>query len=130
MTDKPRYPSQHIAIEIQTQYEPEQSTPFERRFVFSYHILIKNKGPQDIQLLHRHWTITDGNGDVREVEGEGVVGEQPEISAHSNYAYTSGAVLETEVGSMKGYYTLCFPNGEMFQVDIPIFTLAKPSALN
>ncbi len=121
---------QRISIEIQTQYEDTQSNPDEHRFVFSYHIHIKNQGPQDIQLLRRHWTITDGNGQVREVEGEGVIGEQPEIQANDEYNYTSGAILETEVGSMHGYYTMCFPDGESFKVDIPVFTLAKPSSLH
>jgi ApaG protein len=121
---------QNITISIETQYEGQQSAPDEQRHVFSYNILIKNNGPQDIQLLRRHWIITDGNGQVREVAGEGVIGEQPEILVNSEFAYTSGAILETEVGSMQGYYTMCFPCGETFNVNIPIFTLAKPRALH
>ena len=104
--------------------------PDEKRFVFAYHIDIHNRGEQAATLRSRHWFIADGNNDVQEVKGEGVVGEQPTIEPHESYRYSSGAVLATRVGSMRGYYVMEADDGTLFHATIPVFTLATPNALN
>ncbi|MFP8965614.1 Co2+/Mg2+ efflux protein ApaG [Pokkaliibacter sp. CJK22405] len=119
-----------IRIEIETQYLRDQSVPEENRFVFSYTITIHNEGHIPAQLLRRHWIITDGNQKVQEVKGKGVIGEQPLIDAGSSYQYTSGCILATEVGSMRGQYEMRTSNGDEFSAPIPPFTLARPMALH
>src|SRR6202022_5115419 len=91
-----------IRIEVETAYLDEQSDPKERRYVFSYTITIRNEGSVSARLLTRHWVITDANGKVQEVRGEGVVGEQPHLKPGQGFRYSSGAVLETPVGGMQG----------------------------
>ncbi|PXF29947.1 magnesium transporter ApaG [Pokkaliibacter plantistimulans] len=119
-----------ITVDVETQYLSDQSVPEENRFVFSYTITIHNTGLQAAQLLNRHWIITDGNQQIQEVKGKGVVGEQPLIAPGSSYQYSSGCVLATAVGSMRGYYEMKGENGQLFQAPIPAFTLAKPMALH
>ncbi|NIF22478.1 MULTISPECIES: Co2+/Mg2+ efflux protein ApaG [Pantoea] len=119
MSDSPR-----VVIQVQTLYVETQSSPDEERFVFAYTITVRNLGRNPVQLLRRHWLITNGNGRETEVKGEGVVGEQPTISPASEYQYTSGAVLETPMGTMQGHYVMVDENGEEFAVDIPVFRLA------
>lgn len=120
----------NIEIDVETAYLPEQSDPEAHRFVFSYHITITNHNPAPVQLVSRRWLITDGNEQVQEVEGEGVVGEQPLIEPHESFSYTSGTVLATEVGSMQGHYTMRTEEDEPFIAPIPPFTLAQPNALH
>ncbi|MFW1677461.1 Co2+/Mg2+ efflux protein ApaG [Pontibacter sp. JAM-7] len=120
----------NIEICIETAYLPQQSDPAGKRFVFSYQITITNHNPVAVQLLRRRWVITDGNQQVQEVEGEGVVGETPIIEPDQSYRYTSGAVLATSVGSMQGYYQMRDEAGEKFRAPIPTFTLARPNALH
>ena len=117
-----------IRIEVQTRYLSEQSD--EQRFAFSYHITISNMGDSTVQLLDRHWIITDGNGTVQEVRGAGVVGEQPLIAPGASHSYSSGCQLETPVGSMRGSYGMRSEKGDMFRAQIPLFRLSKPNALN
>lgn len=123
-------PSSQIKIEIATRFLPNQSDPESHRFVFSYEITITNENDLDVQLLSRRWVVTDGNEHVQEIEGEGVVGEQPVIKPHDSYKYTSGTVLATRVGSMFGHYTMETAEGERFNAPIPAFTLALPNALH
>ena len=121
---------QHIGIDVETVYLAEQSDPDKQRFVFSYHITITNHDQQSVQLLSRRWLIVDGNEKIQEVEGEGVVGEQPVIAPEQSYSYTSGTVLATRVGSMQGHYEMKTSDGEQFKAPIQPFTLAQPNALH
>ncbi len=119
-----------IVVSVDTEYLDEQSIPEEDRFVFAYHIRIRNDGDQAATLRSRHWFIANGNADVQEVKGEGVVGEQPTIEPGETYRYSSGSVLSTRVGSMRGYYVMEADDGTLFHATIPVFTLATPNALN
>lgn len=119
-----------IAVHVISEYMAEQSNAAENRFVFAYHVRIENHGRLPAQLLSRHWIITDGNQKVQEVRGEGVIGEQPTIMPGETYEYSSGAVLQTPVGSMQGSYQMRDATGETFETPIPIFTLASPMALH
>ncbi|MFZ2289023.1 MAG: Co2+/Mg2+ efflux protein ApaG [Halopseudomonas yangmingensis] len=117
-----------IRIDVQTRYLAEQSDKLHH--AFSYHITISNLGDRPVQLLDRHWIITDGNGTIQEVRGPGVVGEQPMIAPGASHSYSSGCQLETPVGSMRGSYGMRCDSGELFRVEIPLFRLSKPNALN
>lgn len=119
-----------VNVSVETEYLEEQSLPEDDRFVFSYHIAIRNDGEQGATLRTRHWFIADGNADVHEVKGEGVIGEQPTIEPGETYRYSSGSVLQTRVGSMRGYYVMEADDGTLFHATIPVFTLALPNALN
>ncbi len=119
-----------IQVEIKTEYLPFQSSPEKQQYAFAYHITLTNLGTMGAQLISRHWIIIDGNGVRREVKGMGVVGEQPLLSPGESYQYSSGAVLETVVGTMQGSYHMQADNGLGFEVDIPVFTLALPNAVN
>jgi ApaG protein len=119
-----------IRVDVQTAYVAAQSDPDEKRFVFSYTITIRNEGYVPAKLLTRHWLITDANGKVEEVRGEGVVGEQPHIKPGEGYRYSSGAVLETPVGAMQGDYQMVNDQGETFDAPISPFRLAVPGLLN
>jgi ApaG protein len=119
-----------IRISVQTAYLPEQSEPEAERFVFSYTITIRNDGAVSARLLNRHWVITDANGEVQEVRGEGVVGEQPYLRPGESFRYTSGTVLATPVGSMEGEYEMVTDNGERFLAPIAAFSLSVPRTLH
>jgi ApaG protein len=119
-----------ITIQVKTQYLAEHSSPAVQRFAFAYSISITNNSEQPVQLLRRHWIITDGNRKVEEVRGDGVVGQQPWIAPQQSFHYTSGAVLETPVGTMEGSYSMQQENGDAFKALIPRFTLAKPGSLH
>lgn len=119
-----------VSVVAQATYIDEQSNAAEGRFVFTYTVTIQNDGTLPAQLLHRYWKITDGEGAVREVHGDGVVGEQPTIVPGDAFTYTSGAVLETAVGTMEGHFDMLAADGESFQAPIPLFSLSKPSALH
>ncbi len=119
-----------IDIEVETLYLDEQSDPENKRYVFSYFITITNHDAQPVQLLSRYWMITDGDQQIQEVEGQGVIGEQPLIKPGESFSYTSGTVIPTEVGSMRGYYKMRTASGEDFETPIPTFTLALPNALH
>lgn len=118
-----------IRIDVETAYLEEQSDPKEARFVFSYTITIRNEGAEAARLLTRHWVITDANGKVQEVRGSGVVGEQPHLKPGQGFRYSSGAVLETPVGSMQGSYQMITDEGQRFDAPIPVFRLAMPGIL-
>ena len=118
-----------IRIEVETAYLDEQSDPKERRYVFSYTITIRNEGSVAARLMTRHWVITDANGKVQEVRGEGVVGEQPHLKPGQGFRYSSGAVLETPVGAMQGSYQMVTDEGMHFDAPIAAFRLAMPGIL-
>ena len=117
-------------IEVATRFLDEQSVPEEGRFVFAYTVHIRNDGKVPAQVLGRRWLITDGNGKVQEVVGEGVVGEQPWLRPGEGFEYTSGAVLETDIGTMRGSYDVLADDGTRFAAPIPPFTLSVPRTLH
>ena len=119
-----------IKIKVKTAYLDNQSNPLQKRYVFAYTITIENHSDTAAQLISRHWVITDANDVIQEVEGVGVVGEQPRILPGANYTYSSGAVLETQVGTMEGTYQMQTDSGEAFNVPIPAFTLVRPHSLH
>lgn len=119
-----------IRIQVATQYVDDQSEPESDRYVFAYTITISNDGDIAAQLISRHWIITDANGKVQEVIGDGVVGEQPYLNPGEAFEYSSGAVLETPVGAMQGLYRMEADGGFNFDAQIPPFTLAVPGTLN
>lgn len=123
-------PGSLIDIQVTTHYLSEQSEPEAQRFVFSYEITITNHNDQAVQLINRHWVVTDGNEKTQVIDGDGVVGEQPVIQPQQRYRYSSGTILPTRVGSMFGHYGMETSDGEPFQADIPAFTLAQPHALH
>ena len=117
-------------ITVKAQYIEEQSEPDNERFVFAYTIRIANLGDLGAKLNARHWVITDANGEVTEVKGQGVVGEQPYIAPGKSYEYSSGAVLNTPIGTMQGSYQMETDSGTQFDTPIPVFSLAAPGALH
>jgi ApaG protein len=119
-----------IRVDVSTNYVEDQSNPGEGRFVFAYTITIRNEGTQPARLVTRHWLITDANGKVQEVVGEGVVGEQPHLQPGQGFRYSSGAILETPVGSMQGRYHMVADDGQQFDAPIAPFRLAMPGVLH
>jgi len=120
----------NITIAVRTRYLAEQSQPAQQRFVFSYTITLRNAGALPARLLSRHWVITDADGKIEEVRGEGVVGEQPWLRPGEGYEYTSGAVLMTSVGTMAGSYQMLADDGTRFDAPIPSFVLSVPRTLH
>jgi ApaG protein len=120
----------YIRVDVSASYVAEQSKPEETHYVFSYTITIRNEGKIPARLLTRHWVITDANGKVKEVRGEGVVGEQPYLLPGQGFRYSSGAVLETPVGAMQGSYQMLADDGAQFNAPIAPFTLAVPGLLH
>lgn len=118
-----------VRVEVTTRYSPEHSSPGEQWF-FLYTITIGNEGGEPVQLLSRHWIITDATGQVEEVRGPGVVGEQPVIEPGEAYQYTSGCPLPTPFGSMEGRYQMRTGNGERFDAAIARFSLREPGAIH
>lgn len=119
-----------ILITPHPRYMSEESRPDQAHYSFAYTIEIENQSPQRVQLLERHWIITDANGQRTEVQGPGVVGEQPFIAPGECYAYQSGVAIKTPLGFMEGNYTFQSEDGELFDVDIPVFTLAIPHLIH
>lgn len=119
-----------IKVDVSTNFVGDQSKPEESHYVFSYTITIRNEGQVPARLLTRHCVITDANGKVKEVRGEGVVGEQPYILPGQGFRYSSGAVLETPVGAMQGSYQMVADDGSRFDAPIAPFTLAMPGLLH
>jgi ApaG protein len=127
MTNKKPY---DITISIDTRFLHDQSAPADNRYAFAYTITIANCGSVGARLLSRHWIITDGNGKTSEVRGDGVVGEQPWMRPGDDFEYTSGAVLETALGTMRGSYQMIADDGTRFDADIPLFLLSVPRTLH
>jgi len=119
-----------IDVQVETAYVSEHSEPDEDRFVFAYTITLVNRGSVTAQLISRHWFITDADNRTEEVEGEGVVGEQPVLKPGEGFRYTSGAVIETPVGTMHGTYQMVAEDGRMFDATIPRFILSAPRTLH
>ena len=116
----------NVRVEVESQYAPERSQPFQNHWFFHYTVRISNEGDETVQLLSRHWIITDGNGHVEEVRGAGVVGEQPVLSPGESFEYTSGCQLKTSTGTMRGTYQMVTEDGSHFDVEIAPFALAEP----
>lgn len=125
MIDSPR-----VCVQVQSVYVETHSTPEEERYVFAYTVTIRNLGRTAVQLLGRYWVITNGHGRETEVQGEGVVGVQPHIEPGGEYQYTSGAVLETPLGTMQGHYDMIDVDGVPFAIDIPVFRLFVPTLIH
>jgi ApaG protein len=119
-----------IRVTVSSVYVPEQSAPQAKRYVFAYTVKIMNEGSAAAQLRTRHWIITDGNGKVEEVRGPGVVGQQPMLRPGEEFEYTSGCVLTTPRGEMRGTYQMHRPDGALFDATIAPFVLALPYSLN
>jgi len=121
----------NIEISVEVKYWPQHSVPGENHYFFVYFITIENKSDFSVKLTRRHWDIFDSIGDNRVVEGEGVVGETPVLEPGQKFEYNSGCNLTSEMGYMKGYYTLVnIADGKQFYVDIPKFELIVPGKLN
>jgi ApaG protein len=120
-----------IQVSVETFYQPEYSYPMGQHFMFAYRIIISNQSDMPVQLLRRHWFITDGTGQQREVEGEGVVGEQPVLQPGQSYQYVSGCDFKTEIGKMHGTYLMQkIDDGKIFYITIPEFVMVTPMKLN
>jgi ApaG protein len=119
-----------VRVTVESHYLPDQSAPALGRYAFAYKVRIENEGPSGVQLLSRHWIITDGNGERQEVRGEGVVGEQPRLGPGERFEYTSGCLLRTPHGSMQGSYHMTWDGGSAFEARIAPFSLTQPNALN
>ena len=116
----------HVRVEVESQYAPEHSQPFQSKWFFYYTVRITNEGDDTVQLLSRHWVITDATGHVEEVKGPGVVGEQPELGPGESFQYTSGCPLKTSGGLMRGTYQMVTKDGEHFDIEIAPFALHEP----
>jgi len=119
-----------ICIKAQPRYIAEQSDPSNEHYLFAYHITIRNQGAETVQLISRHWIITDGEGRIEEVRGPGVVGYQPTLKPGEEFQYTSGCPLTTPVGTMHGSFQMVTTDGENFDARIDPFRLAIPRVLN
>ena len=119
-----------IDIDVKPVYIAEQSDPLNNHFVFSYTVTIHNNGSFPARLLSRHWIITDGDGQVQEVKGEGVIGEQPHLQPGEGFKYTSGTFMNTPFGTMHGSYQMISDSGEKFNAEIPSFQLIAPNTLH
>lgn len=117
-------------ISVETFYQEEYSRPIENKYIFAYRITIENIGAYTAQLMRRHWYIHDSNGIMREVEGDGVIGQQPILAAHEQHQYVSWCHLFSDVGKMSGYYVFVRQDGETFKVAIPEFSMCAPFKLN
>ena len=118
--------TRHIRVHVETEYAPGRSNPAQNKWFFLYTIRLTNEGRETVQLISRHWIITDALGEVMEVKGQGVVGKQPVLEPGETFEYTSGCELTTPFGSMKGTYQMVTDKNEPFPVQIPQFTLTEP----
>lgn len=123
-------PTQGIRVSVETQYLEQQSSAKERRYVFAYRIVIANTGTAPATLRARHWVIVDGTGNVREVRGRGVVGNEPRLQPGESFEYTSGCVLPTSRGRMHGTYEMVRDDDSVFEAAIPPFELRLPHSVN
>ena len=116
----------NVRVEVESQFAPDRSQPFENEWVFIYTVRITNEGDERVQLLSRHWIITDATGHVEEVRGPGVVGEQPVLKPGESFQYTSSCELNTSTGLMHGTYQMVTEEGDHFDVEIAPFALDEP----
>ncbi len=122
--------TRQIRVHVEPYFDPARFEPAAQKWFFLYTITIENQGEISVQLLSRHWIITDGNGHIEEVKGPGVVGEQPILVPGESYEYTSGCPLTTDVGLMEGTYEMATPDGDLFDVEIAPFTLSANEVVN
>ncbi len=122
--------SEGISVDVETLYVESESDPTSNRFVFAYTVTIRNVGDRPARLLTRHWVIRDANGKIQEVQGEGVVGEQPHLKPGEGFQYTSGTMLETSMGTMGGSYMMITDDGDEFRAPIADFLLSTPRTLH
>ena len=122
--------TRNVRVRVESHYDPERSDTDRERWFFVYTIRIANEGPETVRLLSRHWIITDGNGEIEEVRGPGVVGEQPTLEPDQSFEYSSGCPLGTSFGTMHGTYQMVTRNGEHFDVEIAPFALSLPYSIN
>jgi ApaG protein len=115
-----------ISVTVSSRFMPEESSPDEGRYFFAYSVEIINKGLEQVQLRSRHWRIVDGLGQLQEVRGSGVVGQQPVLGPGESFSYTSGCPLTTPDGTMQGSYEMVTASGETFEAEIPAFPLDSP----
>jgi ApaG protein len=118
--------TQGIEIQVAPEYLTEQSSPKDAQFVFAYTVTITNRGENEVQLMNRHWIITDGTGEVHEVRGPGVVGEQPKLKPGQKHVYSSFCPLPTPTGNMRGSFQFVNQHGALFDARIPLFFLRGP----
>jgi ApaG protein len=123
-------PDYHFDVAVRSVYIADESEPDENKYIFAYTVTIRNVGTVPAQLLTRHWVITDADGKVQEVRGDGVVGEQPRLVPGEDFQYTSAALIETPVGTMEGTYQIMADDGVSFDADIPLFRLSIPNILH
>jgi ApaG protein len=116
----------NVRVEVESQYSPERSQPFQSRWFFHYTVRITNEGDETVQLLSRHWIATDANGHIQEVKGPGVVGEQPVLRPGESFQYTSGWPLKTSAGVLRGTYQMVSESGSHFDAEIAPFALKEP----
>jgi ApaG protein len=116
----------NVRVEVESQYAPDHSQPFQNQWFFHYTVKITNEGDDTVQLLSRHWIITDATGHTEEVHGDGVVGEQPTLAPGESFQYTSGCPLRTPSGLMRGSYSMVSEDGDHFDVEIAPFALHEP----
>ncbi len=119
-----------IEINVETTYLSNESNPDQNKFYFLYTVLIKNNSKKNAKLLSRHWIITDDNGKIQDVKGEGVIGEQPDIKPGEEFQYTSGTMIETSLGTMKGSYQMIDDEDNYFDATIPEFVLSTPRIIH
>jgi ApaG protein len=115
-----------VRVTVRSKYDPQRSHPSHNRWFFLYTIRISNEGTGTVQLVSRHWVITDATGEIQEVRGPGVVGEQPVLAPGESFEYTSGCPLQTPFGTMKGTYQMVTKDGERFEAEIAPFELSEP----
>ena len=120
----------NVRVEVEAQYAPERSQPFQQNWFFYYTVKITNEGDETVQLLSRHWVVTDANGRIDEVRGPGVVGEQPVLAPGESFQYTSGTPLNTSSGLMRGTYQMVTEEGDHFDVEIAAFSLQEPYTIH
>ena len=119
-----------ISVTVEPYYLEEQSTPELSHYVWAYKVVIHNKGKEIVQVKSRYWRITDSNGKIQEIEGDGVVGEQPHITPGEEFQYTSGAMIETSLGTMKGTYQMIDDDEKYFDAQVPEFILSVPRVIH
>lgn len=127
MADNPDY---DVKVKVRTQYNTRQSDPAKDHFVFAYHVTIENRGKKAAKLMSRHWLIVDSDFRIQEVTGDGVIGKQPNIAPGKSFEYSSGCVLETEVGTMEGHYDMVAEDGHAFVAKIEKFVLSAPRVVH
>jgi ApaG protein len=118
--------TRNVRVHVESEFAPGRSSPAENKWFFLYTIRITNESAETVQLLSRHWIITDAMGEVREVRGPGVVGKQPVLEPGESFEYTSGCDLTTPFGTMRGTYQMVSSEREEFEIEIPAFTLTEP----